>query len=125
MPRLSVEMLINCNFMNEGCDGGWELLNGMFAEVGHLVTEQCAPNISASPKYWHKDIHSCSKYAKCKPHSKVKSSYFIGKGLGDSTEKKMMKEILRNGIITTDVGGYGYISAYKTGIISLAGCKAL
>jgi len=42
---------------------------------------------------------SCKSFEKCAPHSKVDKIYFIGKGYGDSTEKNMMKEILRNGII--------------------------
>lgn len=29
--------------MNEGCDGGWGIFHGFFAEQGHLVTEKCAP----------------------------------------------------------------------------------
>lgn len=43
MPLLSPQMLMTCNYMNEGCDGGWPMYNGFFAENGYLVTEDCAP----------------------------------------------------------------------------------
>ena len=79
--------------MNEGCDGGWPFFHGTFAKFAHLVTEECAPYQGKT-----KGV-SCKSFEKCAPHSKVDKIYFIGKGYGDSTEKNMMKEILRNGII--------------------------
>ena len=35
--------MMQCNYMNEGCDGGWAIFHGFLAEHGHLVTEKCAP----------------------------------------------------------------------------------
>ena len=32
IPNLSVQQLISCNYMNEGCEGGWSIFNGFFAE---------------------------------------------------------------------------------------------
>jgi len=29
--------------MTEGCEGGWPHFHSFFAEMGHLVTEECAP----------------------------------------------------------------------------------
>jgi len=43
MPLLSPQYLMTCNYMNEGCDGGWPFFHGFLAENGYLVTEECAP----------------------------------------------------------------------------------
>jgi len=48
IPALSSQMFMDCNYMNEGCFGGWPIMNGFFAEQGHIVTEDCAP-------YMHKN----------------------------------------------------------------------
>jgi hypothetical protein len=29
--------------MTEGCEGGWPHFHSFFSEMGHLVTEECAP----------------------------------------------------------------------------------
>lgn len=42
-PKLSPQFLMTCNYMNEGCEGGWPHFNVFLAENGHLVTEECAP----------------------------------------------------------------------------------
>jgi len=34
---------MTCNYLNEGCGGGWPLFNGDFAENAYFVTEECAP----------------------------------------------------------------------------------
>jgi len=51
MPKLSIEHNLRCNFMNEACDGGWEILNGFFYEMTHFVSEECAPYISGSKSF--------------------------------------------------------------------------
>jgi C1A family cysteine protease len=43
VPELSVQHLMNCNYLNEGCMGGWAIFNGFFAENAGLVEESCAP----------------------------------------------------------------------------------
>lgn len=40
---LSAQQLISCNYMTEGCEGGWAIFNGFFAENSNLVGESCAP----------------------------------------------------------------------------------
>ena len=44
MPQLSAQYLMQCNYLNEGCDGGWSFFHGYLAENGHLVSEDCAPS---------------------------------------------------------------------------------
>lgn len=43
VPLLSPQFLMTCNYMNEGCDGGWPFFHGYLGENGYLVTEECAP----------------------------------------------------------------------------------
>ena len=38
-PMLSPQFLMTCNYMNEGCDGGWPHFNVFLAENAHLVAE--------------------------------------------------------------------------------------
>jgi len=45
----------------------------------------------------------CGQYKDCKPISRINESYFIGGAYGESSEKKMMKEILRNGIVNGEL----------------------
>lgn len=82
--------------MTEGCEGGWPHFHAYFAENGHLVGEDCAPYkiTTATTK--------CSQYAHCPAVAKVKKSYDVGGAYGLSSEKHMMKEILRNGVLNTE-----------------------
>lgn len=34
---------MTCNYMNEGCDGGWPHFNVIMNENGHLISEKCGP----------------------------------------------------------------------------------
>lgn len=43
VPQISPQFLLNCNYMTEGCEGGWPHFHAFFAESGHLVSEECAP----------------------------------------------------------------------------------
>ena len=62
-----------------------------------MVSEKCAPYKAKT-----KD-DKCSNYKHCDPIAKIKKSYFIGGAYGESSEKKMMKEILRNGIVNGEL----------------------
>lgn len=98
--------------MNEGCDGGWSFYHGYLAENGHLVTEKCAPYVAKTKG------ESCSKYSSCSTYAKINRSYFIGGAYGESSEKKMMKEILRNGILNGELNVPRVFSFYQEGILS-------
>lgn len=103
---------MQCNYMNEGCDGGWSFYHGYLAENGYLVTEECAPYQARTKGL------QCSQYEKCAPTATVKKSYFIGGSYGESSEKKMMKEILRNGIVNGELNVPRVFSFYQQGILS-------
>ena len=83
--------------MNEGCDGGWSFFHGYLAENGYLVSEKCAPYEGKTKGM------TCSQYSNCTAAAKVNKSYFIGGAYGESSEKKMMKEILKNGIVNGEL----------------------
>ena len=46
----------------------------------------------------------------CPAIAKVHKSYFIGGAYGESTEKRMMKEILRNGVVNGELQVPGVFS---------------
>ena len=58
--------------MNEGCDGGWGIMNGYFAENANLVSEKCAPYKARTKN------DDCSNYKQCEPVAKIKKSYYLG-----------------------------------------------
>lgn len=112
VPVLSPQQLMMCNYLNEGCDGGWSFFHGFLAENGYMVSEKCAPYLARTKN------DKCKNYEKCKPIAKVKQSYFIGGAYGESSEKKMMKEILRNGIVNGELNVPRIFSFYQKGILS-------
>ena len=71
-------------------------MNAIFAENAHLVQEECAPY-----KQMTKGEH-CSKFKDCKGEARVQKTYDVGNGYGQTSEKHMMKEILRNGALNTE-----------------------
>ena len=96
VPQLSPQFLLNCNYMTEGCEGGWPHFHSYFAENGHLVSEDCAPYMGVTLG------QKCSAHKECKPIAKVSKSYDLGGAYGESSEAAMMKEILRNGALNTE-----------------------
>ena len=40
---LSTQFLLDCNFLTEGCHGGFGMLNGSFLQAFYTVDEACAP----------------------------------------------------------------------------------
>jgi hypothetical protein len=94
VPQLSSQMLLECNPMTEGCDGGWPHLHSYFQEQAYMVEESCAPYKSKTKG------SNCAQYSKCKPIAKVSKTEFSG--LGTVNEKNIMKEILAHGAIPAD-----------------------
>jgi len=95
-PPLSPQFMMQCNYMNEGCDGGWSIFHGFFAEKAGLVTEECAP-YSARTKG-----RSCAQYKNCKPYAKVTKSYYVNGYNFSPTEMQIRKEMLMHGPVTTE-----------------------
>jgi len=95
-PDLSIQFIMTCNYLTEGCAGGWSIFDGYFAEQGGIPTEKCAPYTGKT-----KGIQ-CSDYAKCKPHTRLTNSYYVNGYNFDPTEMQIRKEILYNGPVTTE-----------------------
>lgn len=105
--------------MTEGCEGGWPHFHAYFAENGHLVSEDCAP-------YEHSTSSTkCSKFQHCPAVAKVKNSHDVGGAYGLSSEKQMMKEVLRNGVLNTEFQAPAVFSTYKEGLVTAEGFQAL
>lgn len=115
IPPLSTQQMMTCNYMTEGCDGGWSQFHGFFHQSAYMVSEACAP-YTASTKGKH-----CSDYAQCEPVAKVESVKLIGGGYGGATEKAMMKEILHSGSIEGEVSWPDYAFGYKSGVMTEKG----
>ena len=62
---LSSQFPMQCNFMNEGCNGGWGIFNGMFLEDYYTISRSDAP-YKAMTEYG-----ACNKYASAKPRAKA------------------------------------------------------
>ena len=40
---ISIQQALSCNYISEGCEGGWPQLLGFFNERAYLVEEECFP----------------------------------------------------------------------------------
>jgi len=112
---LSPQQLLTCNYMNEGCDGGWPHFNIILAENANLVSEQCAPYKQVTKG------DQCHHYEQCAPKAKIAQSYQVGGGWGATSERRLMKEILRNGPINGDFQAPRIFAIYRDGIFSEKG----
>ena len=97
--------------MNEGCNGGWGIFNGFFAERGHLVAETCAP-------YRARDKgDQCSNYKNCPAAARIKSSYYVNGYNFMPTAQMIQKEMLMNGPVVTEFNCDDNFSLYSSGIM--------
>ena len=107
-----MQFLLSCNYMNEGCDGGWPIFNGYFTENGYMISESCGPYKGKT-----KGV-TCSQYEHCQPIAKVHSSYFLGGGFGQyQRASQIQKEILRNGPVIANMETPKYFKYYKMGTL--------
>jgi hypothetical protein len=83
--------------MNEGCNGGWPLLNGFFAESTGIPLEGCAPYKASNGK------SKCSDYKECDNVVQVEKTYYVGGFYGNASEATMMKELRCRGPIIADL----------------------
>lgn len=98
--------------MTEGCNGGWAIFDGFFAEQGGIPTEKCAPYTAKTKG------SKCSDFSKCEPHTRVLSSKYVNGYNFDPTELQIRKEILMNGPVTTEFAADGDdFQLYKSGIM--------
>jgi len=97
--------------MTEGCNGGWGILDGFFAQSFGLVDEECAA-------YELKSDKTCSDYDGCMPVIGVEQAYYVGGYYGNVSEAAMMKEIRARGPVVSDIMPGPDFSIYDTGIFT-------
>ncbi len=117
--NLSPQFVLSCNWMNEGCHGGWPINNGVFGKHFYIPDEKCAKYKADTLK------PKCGDYAKCKPVAKVKEFYFVGGYYGNASELKMMQELRARGSIVSDFEPPMSFSVYKGGVFSEEHSKVL
>lgn len=115
VPVLSAQHVLSCNYMTEGCQGGWPHLNGFFAEQAYLVSDKCAPYQGKTKGVL------CKQFEKCQPEAKVIKTRYVGGGWGEVSEKQMMKEILMNGPVSVEFQANKLFQSYSDGILSEKG----
>jgi len=103
---LSAQHLLSCNYLTEGCAGGWGIMHGFFAENGGIVSEDCAPYKTST-----KGV-PCSGFSSCPAIARVSRTY----KLKDPTETLIQQELLRNGAVITDWLAPPFMKNYKEGI---------
>ena len=91
MPDLSAQQVMSCNYLNEGCNGGWSIFHGNFYENAALVEESCAQYTG--------EAGGCANLSGCKGVARVSRSYF----LSDMSEQGIQREILMNGMVDANI----------------------
>ena len=74
--NLSVQFPLECNFLTEGCHGGFAYEYGLFLESYYTVAEEDAPYEATS------EVNKCKMYENAKPVASVEKSYYVGGGYG-------------------------------------------
>ena len=106
-------MPTSCNFLTEGCHGGWTYLGGMFLQTYYTVTEECAPYIAEI----NEENGSCHEYGHCPPIAKFRDFYFVGGSYGDMTEESIMRELRANGPMNIDFLAGNDFQSYSSGVL--------
>lgn len=110
---LSSQFPLQCNFLTEGCHGGWGLLYNMFLESYYTVAESDAKYEAKTQK----DACKMFKGAEEKKVASVEETYYVGGAYGTMTEIQIMKEIRARGPLLYDFNaGYEFMT-YKSGIL--------
>lgn len=89
--ELSPQFSIDCNYYNQGCDGGYPFLVEKFVAESSVLQEHEYPYTGHTGKCRRKHGHT-KKY-------KVSNYRFIGGAYGKSNEENIMEELMKNGPI--------------------------
>ena len=94
--QLSPQFRLDCDFLNEGCHGGWGFIDGIFLKHYYTTTEECAPYLGDR----HQD--GCSAYQHCPEVAKVSDAYYVGGHYGNMNEEIIIKELRSKGPVLID-----------------------
>ncbi|CAD8121597.1 unnamed protein product [Paramecium sonneborni] len=107
---LSPQWSLNCNYFNQGCDGGYPYLVNKFAEEQVLVSEAAEP---------YQGFDGSCNFQKAKSQSKVyktKNYKYLGGSYGRVSEQVIMMEIMKNGpVVLSFEPSYDFMY-YESGI---------
>lgn len=102
---LSVQHPVSCGFLTEGCNGGWGILQGYFAQQGGVMPESCAMYKGGETK--------CSSHSICEPVARVtKVEHWFPNG-----EDDIKRELLLNGAVQTSWNPPAAFEAYSSGVL--------
>lgn len=110
-PEISPQFLMQCNYLNEGCDGGWAIFHGFLAEKGHLVREDCAPYKEKTKG------QSCAAFSKCPGYAKVEKSYYVNGYNNPPSVQQIQKDMLMYGPLVTEFKCDADFQIYRSGIM--------
>ena len=108
---LSYQFTLECNWLTEGCHGGWPLLSGFFMDSFYTVDASCAPYKASTA------FNECEKYKHCPAVAMTENTHFVGGHYGGMSEEKIMKELRANGPVTMDFEAGHDFMMYKKGVL--------
>lgn len=103
--------MMECNYLNEGCDGGWAIFHGFFGERAHMVTENCSPYKARTKG------DKCSNYAHCPAAARINKSYYVNGYNFKPSVQQIQKEMLMNGPVVTEFNCDDKFALYGSGIM--------
>ncbi|CAD8157027.1 unnamed protein product [Paramecium octaurelia] len=107
---LSPQYSVDCNYYNQGCDGGYPFLVEKFASEQYLVTEEQYP--------YKGDVGTCKKidFSQSSKVYGAKNYKYIGGGYGLSNERDIMLELFNNGPVIMNFEPGQDFMYYSSGI---------
>lgn len=109
---LSSQFPLQCNFMNEGCHGGWGIFNGIWLEDYYTVARQDANYRGATTP------DGCQQFRDALPRAKVANTYYIGGHYNGMSERDMMWELRARGPFLLDFNAGRAFQLYKSGVLT-------
>lgn len=110
--ELSSQFSLQCNFMTEGCHGGWGIFTGFFLENFYAVDASCAPYQAKTAE------NGCSAFSQCAPVAKVGHTYYVSDHYGGMSEETIMKELRANGPLLYDFMADHVFQVYGKGVLT-------
>ncbi|CAD7925495.1 unnamed protein product [Amoebophrya sp. A120] len=128
---ISLDQQTECNWLNEGCDGGYPWLSHMWGSQHDLVTKSCWSSLSGEGVQKcakirsHQDMQESQECAQ-RAHFRIANWRYIGSALGrcghhNMCERLMREEVFKGGPITAAMeprgNDYSLFQFYKGGIL--------
>jgi cathepsin C len=109
---LSVNEILECNYYNQGCNGGYSFLVSKYFHEYGMHPKQCYKK-----GLCHSKCTGENEYLN-KLKLKVKDYYFVGGYYGGANEENMLEELKKNGPFTVGIEVIRPFYQYSSGIFS-------